>query len=136
MWWFVALLCLLGFSALDIIVKSSRRTAFAQSTTGAPNSLSRDAANQQKAKQPRALTVEKLKQDLQKTGCTEAKVLEDAFLIQAKTKDGRPILTTIGPNGMSPLEVSNLSGGCLPRTTGQAPPDNIPASAPAKTAQN
>ena len=101
MWWFVALLCLLGFSALDIIVKSSRRTAFAQSTTGAPNSLSRDAANQQKAKQPRALTVEKLKQDLQKTGCTEAKVLEDAFLIQAKTKDGRPILTTIGPNGMS-----------------------------------
>jgi hypothetical protein len=33
------------------------------------------------------------------------KVLQDAFLVQAKTKDGNPILMTIGPNGVSALEV-------------------------------
>jgi hypothetical protein len=32
--------------------------------------------------------------------------LQDAFLVQAKTKDGNPILMTIGPNGVSALEVS------------------------------
>jgi Protein of unknown function (DUF1236) len=43
---------------------------------------------------------------LQKAGFTEVKVLQDAFLVQAKTKDGNPILMTIGPHGMSALEVS------------------------------
>jgi len=39
---------------------------------------------------------------------------------------------TIGPNGMSALEMSNASGV----TTGQARPDNSPASVPAKPAQH
>jgi hypothetical protein len=53
-----------------------------------------------------ALTIEKLSQDMEKAGFSEVKVLEDAFLVQAKTKDGNPILMTIGPHGMSALEVS------------------------------
>jgi hypothetical protein len=107
-------------------------TAFAQSTTGATNPASLNATKQQNADQQSALTVDKLKQDLQKAGFSEVKVLQDAFLIQAKTKDGNPILMTIGPNGMSALEMSNSSGA----TTGQAHPDNNPASAPAKPAQH
>ena len=63
-----------------------------------------------KGKTAATLTVEKLQQDLQKAGFTDVKVLEDAFLIQAKTKDGNSILLTIGPNGMNALEVLNVSG--------------------------
>ena len=111
-------------------------TAFAQSTTGATNSPSPNAAEQKSAGQPTVLTVDRLKQDLQKAGFSEVKVLQDAFLIQAKTKDGTPILMTIGPNGMSALEMSNASGAGQDRTTGQARPDNSPASVPAKPAQH
>src|SRR6185503_7789471 len=104
-------------------------TAFAQSTTGATNPPSPDAAKQQQAAgQPSVLTVDKVKQDLQKAGFTDVKVLQDAFLIQAKTKDGNPILMTLGPNGVSALEMSNSSG----TTTGQAQKSNNPAPAPAK----
>jgi hypothetical protein len=110
-------------------------TAFAQSTTGTPNP-SPGAPNQQKAKQQPALTIEKVTQDLQKAGFTDVKVLEDAFLIQAKTKDGNPILMTIGPNGMSALEVSNASGTSQAPTTGQSSPDGKVASGPAKSAQH
>jgi hypothetical protein len=42
---------------------------------------------------------------LQKAGFTDVKVLQDSFLVQAKTADGNPILMTIGPHGMSALEV-------------------------------
>ena len=107
-------------------------TAFAQSTTGATNPPSPNATKQETASQQSVLTIDKLKQDLQKAGFSEVKVLQDAFLIQAKTKDGNPILMTLGPNGMSALEMSVSSGA----TTGQAHPDNNPASAPAKPAQH
>jgi len=111
-------------------------TAFAQSPTSAPNPSSPNATNQPKANQQSALTIAKVTQDMQKAGFTEVKVLEDAFLIQAKTKDGTPIMMTIGPNGMSALEVSNVSGTSQEHTTGQAPPNNNVASVPAKSTQH
>jgi hypothetical protein len=88
--------------------------AFAQSPTGAAPASPRVAATPQKAATPpkadqSALTIEKLTQDLQKAGFSEVKVLEDAFLVQAKTKDGNPILMTIGPRGVSALELSKVS---------------------------
>jgi hypothetical protein len=120
------------FMSTLALVLAVSGTAFAQSTTSATNPPSPNATKQQNAGQQSALTVDKLKQDLQKAGFSEVKVLQDAFLIQAKTKDGNPILMTIGPNGMSALKMSNSSGA----TTGQAHPDNNPASAPAKPAQH
>jgi hypothetical protein len=57
------------------------------------------------------------------------RVLQDAFLVQAKTKDGNPILMTVGPNGVSALEFSKASGATPDRTV-QASPDKGPASAP------
>jgi hypothetical protein len=84
--------------------------AFAQSPTDAAHSAPPVAATPQKTATPRtdqtALTIDKLTQDLQKAGFTEVKVLEDAFLVQAKTKDGNSILMNIGANGISALEVS------------------------------
>jgi hypothetical protein len=79
--------------------------AFAQSTPGASPASPPVAAKPQRAEKS-ALTIDKLTQDLQKAGFSDVKVLEDAFLVQAKTKDGNPILMTFGPNGMSALEVS------------------------------
>ena len=122
-------------SALTLALAVSG-AAFAQSTTGAPNPSSPDAAKQQKANPQSVLSIEKLKQDLQKAGFTEVKVLEDAFLIQAKTKDGNPIVMSIGPNGMSALEMSTPSSASQPPTTGQAPKDANPASGPVKPAQH
>jgi hypothetical protein len=110
-------------------------TAFAQSATGAANPTTPDAVKHQNASQPSVLTVDKLKQELQTAGFTDVKVLQDAFLIQAKTKDGNPIMLTVGPNGMSALEISKQSGTSQDRTTGQAHPDNNPTSAPAKPGQ-
>ena len=106
-------------------------TAFAQSATSATKPPSADATKPQTSGQ-RAVTVDKVTQDLQKAGFSDVKVLEDAFLVQAKTKDGNPIIMTIGPNGMSAMEMSKST-----QTTGQAHSDNSPAaSAPAKSTKN
>jgi hypothetical protein len=105
--------------------------AFAQSTTSATKSPSADATKPQTSGQKSAMTVDKVTQDLQKAGFSDVKVLEDAFLVQAKTKDGNPIIMTIGPNGMSAMEMSKS-----PQTTGQAQSDSSPASASAKPTKN
>jgi|SRR5271154_5769949 len=92
-------------SALTLALAVSG-TAFAQSTTSANNSTPSAAAKPQQADQQSALTIEKLTQDLQKAGFTDVTVLQDSFLVQAKTKDGNPTLITIGPHGMSAMEMS------------------------------
>jgi hypothetical protein len=117
-------------SALTLALAVSG-TAFAQSTTGAANPSPPVAAKSQKADRS-ALTIDKLTQDLQKAGFSDVKVLEDAFLVQAKTKDGNPILMTFGPNGMSALEVSKTNA--TPDRTVQAHPESN--SAPVKPAQH
>jgi hypothetical protein len=109
-------------------------SAFAQSPTGVTDPAAAAAAEPQKAEQQSPPTIEKITQDLQKAGFSDVKVLEDAFLVQAKTKDGNPILMTVGPNGVSALEFSKASGATPDRTV-QASPGKGPASAPAKPAQ-
>jgi hypothetical protein len=108
-------------SALTLALAVSG-TAFAQSATVATNPAPAVAAKTPKVDQQSPPTIEKLTQDLQKAGFTDVKVLEDAFLVQAKTKDGNPILMTIGPHGMSAIEAS------MPSAKNSAP-------APAKPTQ-
>ena len=122
---------ILFVSALTLALAVSG-TAFAQSTPAAANPSPPVAAKPQKAEQS-ALTIDKLTQDLQKAGFSEVKILQDAFLVQAKTKDGNPISMTIGPNGVSALEVSKVSGA-TPDSTVQAHPDSN--SAAVKPAQH
>jgi len=105
--------------------------AFAQSTTSATNPPSPNTTKQQSSSQKSDLTIDKVTQDLQKAGFTDVKLLEDAFLIQAKTKDGDPIIMTIGPNGVSGMEMSKST-----QTTGQVHTDNGPASSAQKPAKN
>jgi len=105
--------------------------AFAQSATNAP---SLDATKQQNSGPTSIPTIDKVTQDLQKAGFSDVKVLEDAFLIQAKTKDGNPIIMTVGPNGLSAMEMPKST-----QTTGQAQSANSAAtatSAPPKPTKN
>jgi opacity protein-like surface antigen len=105
--------------------------AVAQSTTSATNPPSPDTTKPQTSGQKSALSIDKITQDLQKAGFSDVKVLEDAFLVQAKTKDGNPIIMTIGQNGVSGMEMSKST-----QTTGQVHSDNSPATSAQKPTKN
>lgn len=78
------------------------------------------------ANQPAGLvTAQKLTQDLQNAGFSNVKVVEEAFVVSATTKEGNPIVMTLGPNGMSAFEA--ITGG--PASTGsteRAPGTTMP----------
>lgn len=61
------------------------------------------APSGQQAKQQQAglVTANKIRQDLQNAGFTDVQVVAESFVIQAKSRDGDPILMTVGPHGMS-----------------------------------
>jgi hypothetical protein len=62
----------------------------------------------QKNAQSAAPAAQKMKQDLQNAGFTDVNVVAESFVVQAKTKDGNPVLMTIGPHGMSVFEALNV----------------------------
>ena len=53
--------------------------------------------------------VQKIQDDLKKAGFTDIKVVAESFVVQAKTKDGNPMVMTIGPHGMSVFEAMNAT---------------------------
>ncbi len=55
------------------------------------------------------LTISKLKEDLQKAGFTDIKIISDSFVVQAKDKDGNPTVMTLSPNGV--FAISEITGG-------------------------
>jgi len=78
-------------------------SAFAQSS-GSPSAQPGSPANTPSANQGSPLTAQKLRQDLQNAGFTDVNVVAEAFVVRAKTRDGNPVVMTIGPNGMSAFE--------------------------------
>jgi glucose/arabinose dehydrogenase len=54
---------------------------------------------------------QQIQQDLKKAGFTDVKVVAESFVVQAKTKDGNPVVMTIGPHGMSVFEAMNGTSG-------------------------
>jgi hypothetical protein len=75
--------------------------AMAQSNA---NSTSSTQTSQNAATQ--AATAQKIKNDLQGAGFQDVNVVAESFLVQAKTKDGDPVVMTIGPHGMTMVEAS------------------------------
>ncbi|MBP0115364.1 hypothetical protein [Bradyrhizobium vignae] len=71
---------------------------------------------------------QQIKQDLQKAGFTDVNVVAESFVVQAKSKDGNPVVMTIGPHGMSVFEAMNVdskggqSGSSSQNTTGSTSP--------------
>ncbi len=52
---------------------------------------------------------QKIRQDLQTAGFKDVKVVAESFVVQAKSRDGDPVLMTIGPRGMSVFETENIN---------------------------
>jgi hypothetical protein len=92
-------------------------SAFAQSsatsnqsgTQTAPSATAGQSSNQNGSNQNEA-AAQKIRQDLTSAGFTDVNVVAESFVVQAKTKDGNPVVMTIGPHGMSVFEAMNVGG--------------------------
>lgn len=102
---------LIGTAMIALLATPS----FAQS----PSTTKTQASSQASANSsPNLVAAQKIKQDLQGAGFTDIKVVAESFVVQAKSKDGDPVLMTIGPHGMSVFEAMN--GDNNPSTTGSS----------------
>lgn len=82
--------------------------AFAQTQAG-PSSQPSNQANTGSGHD--RVNAQKISQDLQSAGFTDVKIVAESFVVQAKSKDGDPVLMTIGPHGMSLFEAMNSGNG-------------------------
>jgi opacity protein-like surface antigen len=82
--------------------------ALAQSPQN-PSNQQDQQANAQSSQQ-NLVAAQKIKQDLQKQGFTDVKIVAESFVVQGKSPDGDPVVMTIGPHGMSVFEAINENG--------------------------
>jgi hypothetical protein len=63
---------------------------------------------------------QKVKQELQNAGFKDVNVVAESFVVRAKTKDGYPIVMTIGPHGLTAFETipANTTGSTSSSGTG------------------
>ncbi len=113
---------LLTASTLVAITLSSAAIAQTQQRPQMPPQASSNSGQNLAAAQ-------QIQQDLKNAGFTDIKVVAESFVVQAKTKDGDPVVMTIGPHGMSVFEAMNASSGSSstgspsqPSTTGSGNP--------------
>ena len=99
-----AVLALLTTSAFAQSSSTQNQTT-AQSSSGSGRNL---------------MAAQKIQQDLQSAGFTDVKIVAESFVVQAKSKDGDPVLMTIGPHGMSVFEAMNGSTSGSGSTTGSS----------------
>lgn len=78
--------------------------------TSSSSMPAKGAASDQQASADNLLTTKKLMQDLQNAGFTNVKVVAQAYVVQAKTKDGNPVVMTLGPHGFSAFEAVDATG--------------------------
>ncbi len=74
----------------------------------AAGSMSARGSNDQSPENT-VLSVNKIKQDLQKAGFTDVRILADLFVVQAKDKDGNPTVMTLSPSGV--FAISEITKG-------------------------
>lgn len=96
----------------------SQNQSGSQATNGSTNNGSSTNSSTQDL-----AAAQKIKQDLQNAGFTDVNIVAEFFVVQAKSRDGNPVVMTIGPHGMSVFEAmasgtgSNSSSGA---TTGSS----------------
>lgn len=118
-------------------------------TTAPTNSSQMDAASskndqsspgdaaQNSGQTQNADAIQKIRQDLQKAGFTDVKVVAKSFVVQAKSSDGNPVLMTIGPNGMSVFEAQSGTGSYSGTVgTGSGPTGTSESTPPVSPNQN
>src|SRR5207248_3198908 len=102
--------------------------AVAQNATNGSQASSQPSGNSASNSNQNLAAVQTIQQDLQKAGFTDVKVVAESFVVQAKSKDGNPVVMTIGPHGMSVFEAMNVnppdskSGSSSQGTTGSNSP--------------
>lgn len=100
-----------------VLVVALTGAALAQTPGQGTQQAAAQASQPSSQTQANPMTVQKLKSDLQNSGFSDVKVMAEAFVVQAETKDGNPVVMTIGPHGFSAFEaVQNSNGG----SSGQA----------------
>ncbi len=111
--------------------------AFAQtSTSGSTSSPTAGSpANANPGSQNPAV-VQRIRQDLANAGFTDVKVVAESYVVQAKSKDGDPVLMTIGPHGMSVFEAMNGNGSSNSNTTGMNSHSNSGSGSPSAGPSN
>ena len=100
------LLCAPAAFAQTPNTPGSQPSAGSQSPSAGSQPSSQSTANSNQT----LAAANKIKQDLTSAGFTDVKVVAESFVVQAKSKDGDPVLMTIGPHGMSVFEAMNSSG--------------------------
>jgi hypothetical protein len=113
------------------VLACSVPAAFAQ-MSGPVNSSQMDAASsandqpgpnastQNSGRAQNMAAIEKIRQDLQSAGFTDVKVVAQSFVVQARSRDGNPVVMTIGPNGMSVFEAMNAGGAAGSSASGRS----------------
>lgn len=85
------------------------QAAFAQNPKTNSQTAQPPTANATQNPNP-AAAQQQIQQDLKNAGFTDVKVVAESFVVQAKSKDGNPVVMTIGPHGMSAFEAMNSAG--------------------------
>lgn len=94
--------------------------AFAQSPTSQTSPNAQTNPNSTSSPSPSLAASQKIRQDLLSAGFTDVKIVSESFVVQAKSKDGDPVLMTIGPRGMSVFEAVNGNNSSASTTTGSS----------------
>ncbi len=106
----IAIVLALGTSAFAETAGTSTQ-ANAQSPAASTQQNSQSTHNVQNTQsanhEKNILTITKLKQDLQKAGFTDIKVLGDSFVVQATDKEGNPTIMSLSPSGV--VAISEIS---------------------------
>ena len=115
-----------GVAVLAFVVSP----AIAQSPSPQSHSMT-TPQNQSGEPGSNAATAQKIRQDLQSAGFTDVKVVAESFVVQAKSKDGDPVLMTIGPRGMSVFEAMGTNSSSTTGSATSNPSNPAPNSNPA-----
>ena len=108
---------------------------FAQTTSPNPDSSSQ--AQQSSSSNHHLAAAQKIKDDMQKAGFTDVKVVAESFVVQAKSKDGDPVVMTVGPRGMSIFEAMNSSASTgSSATTGSSASGTNGSNSPSQQSQH
>jgi hypothetical protein len=103
--------------------------AFAQNQN--PTSTLQAASQRSASSDQNLAAAQQIKQDLKTAGFTDVKVVAESFVVPAKTKDGSPVVMTIGPHGMSVFEAMNGTSGSA-ASSGESTTGSAPSSQPPK----
>jgi hypothetical protein len=118
-----ALLPAIGSVALPFTTAAWTQTASSSSSPGPGSSASSNAKAQIAPAGPsRVMTQDKLRKTLQEASFQDIRILDAAYLVQARTKDGDPVVLSIYPPEATTTGSTASGGSGSSANTGSAGP--------------